>query len=200
MCAVHIEIYIYIQYINILGSGKTFTMFGDEENPNKPSTMGIVPRAVSYILQEIEDNPDVVEARCKVSFLEIYKEQLRDLLDPTKSKKLKIKLQPNGSTWVSNLTETHVLSLIDVLQLLEVANSYRTKAATSMNHTSSRSHMVMSLTIAQKMNDGTVKVGMISFADLAGSEKVRKTNATGNRLKEAQKINYSLTLLGLKNP
>ena len=117
------------------GSGKTFTMFGDESNPKEPKTMGLVPRAVSYMLTEIEDNPDVVEARCKVSFLEIYKEQLRDLLEPNKSTKLNIKLQQNGSTWVSNLTETHVLSLIDVLQLLEVAQSYRTKAATSMNHT-----------------------------------------------------------------
>eukprot|EP01084_Bolivina_argentea_P101281 181621_1 len=158
--------------------------------------MGIIPRSVSYLFSEIEDDPEVLEARIKVSFVEIYKETLRDLLNPSSKKRLQIRLQANDETRISNLTETHVLTLLDVLQLMEVANSYRTKAETSMNHSSSRSHMLMVMTVATRIDDGSIRVGKLNFCDLAGSEKIRKTNATGLRLKEAQKINLSLTILG----
>jgi len=178
------------------GSGKTYTMFGPEGQNAHPEHMGIIPRSISYIFTEIEEDEEILEARIKVSFVEIYKERLRDLLNPSSKKPLTIRLGENGETRISNVTETHVLTLLDVLQLIEVANSFRTKAETSMNHSSSRSHMLMTLTVALRVEDGSIKVGKLNFCDLAGSEKVRKTNATGNRLKEAQQINLSLTILG----
>merc|ERR1719334_345525 len=110
-----------------------------------------------------------MEARIKVSFVEIYKEKLRDLLNPSASDKLTVRMQQNGETRISNVTETYVLSLLDVLQLMEVASGYRTKAETSMNHSSSRSHMLMTLTVALRVDDGSVRVGKLNFCDLAGS-------------------------------
>lgn len=88
-------------------------------------------------------------------------EKLRDLLNPSRKSGLKIKLQSNGETWVSNLTETHVSSLLDVLHLISVASDYRTRAETSMNATSSRSHMLMSLTLAVRCHDGTARVSKL---------------------------------------
>merc|ERR1712228_169187 len=82
------------------------------------------------------------------------------------------------------------------LQLIEVANSNRTKAKTSMNLSSSRSHMLMQVYVNLRFKDDSLSVGRLNFCDLAGSEKVRKTGATGNRLQEAMKINLSLTCLG----
>merc|ERR1712228_1059860 len=82
------------------------------------------------------------------------------------------------------------------LQLIEVANSNRTKAETSMNLSSSRSHMLMQVYVNLRFKDDSLSVGRLNFCDLAGSEKVRKTGATGNRLQEAMKINLSLTILG----
>eukprot|EP01084_Bolivina_argentea_P190115 326800_1 len=178
------------------GSGKTYTMFGPEDNETNPKLMGIIPRSISYIFSEIEDDPNIIEARVKVAFLEIYKEKLRDLLNPKSKKQLKIRLTANNTNKIVNLTETNVLSLLDVLKLIDCANAFRTKAETSMNQSSSRSHMVMILTVAIKVDDGSIRIGKLNFCDLAGSEKVRKTNAKGNRLKEAQKINLSLTILG----
>mmetsp|Transcript_52228 Transcript_52228/g.86420 ORF Transcript_52228/g.86420 Transcript_52228/m.86420 type:complete len:908 (+) Transcript_52228:109-2832(+) len=178
------------------GSGKTYTMVGPEGQNGDPQHMGIIPRSVSYIFAEIEQDEEIMEARIKVSFVEIYKEKLRDLLNPSSKKNLAVRLGENGQSRISNVTETYVLTLLDVLQLMEVANSYRTKAETSMNHSSSRSHMLMQLTVALRVEDGSIRVGKLNFCDLAGSEKVRKTKATGERLKEAQQINLSLTILG----
>eukprot|EP01083_Nonionella_stella_P013942 39233_1 len=187
------------------GSGKTYTMFGPEGDSDDPQAMGIIPRSVAHIFSGIEEDPNIIDARIKVSFLEIYKEQLRDLLNPSrkkKSKKKKIKKpllireMQNGETRVLNLKEKNVKTLLDVLSLIEVANSYRTKAETSMNHSSSRSHMLMTLTVTLRMEDGSMHVGKLNFCDLAGSERIHKTNATGDRLKEAMKINLSLTILG----
>eukprot|EP01084_Bolivina_argentea_P287385 493131_1 len=89
------------------GSGKTYTMFGPEDDHSHPQKMGIIPRSVSYIFSEIEEDPDIIEARIKVSFVEIYKEKLRDLLNPSSKKALSIRLQPNDETRIANVTETH---------------------------------------------------------------------------------------------
>ena len=177
------------------GSGKTFTMFGPENDPSHPQLMGVIPRAVSYIFSTLENDENIKEARISVSFLEIYKEEVIDLMNPA-HKNMKIKLQASGETWVSGLTECQATSLLDVLQLIADASANRTRAATNMNATSSRSHMLMSLKLAAKVQDGSARVSKLHFADLAGSEKVRKTGVSGDRLKEAQKINLSLTQLG----
>ena len=142
-------------------------MLGDESDPSHVEKMGIIPRCISFVFAEIQDNPNIKEATVQVSFCEIYKEKLRDLLTPSQ-KNLKVKLQKNGDTRVSNLTEKAVTCLLDVLKLLEIASANRTRAQTNMNATSSRSHMLMTLTMTMKMNDDSVRIGRVNFADLAG--------------------------------
>ena len=131
------------------GSGKTFSMLGDESDPMSTDKMGMIPRAVSYIFNEIQENTSIIEANVKVQFVEIYKEKLRDLLDPT-NKALALKMNKQGDTIITNLTSKLVTTLLDVLQLIEIASNYRTRANTSMNATSSRSHMVMIIVLKLK--------------------------------------------------
>ena len=159
-----------------VGSGKTFSMLGDESNHKNIALMGIIPRSISYIINEIAQSNEIKESAISVSFVEIYNETLKDLLDTKKV--LKISSNRKGDTYIGNLTEKKVFTVIDVLQLIELANKMRTKAATKMNVTSSRSHMVMTvkLNLKYENDDGyVIKFGKINFADLAGSEKFRKT-------------------------
>merc|ERR1712087_318630 len=111
--------------------------------------------------------------------------------------KLRVRTLPNGSTIIQNLYEEECESLIDVLSLIRTASQNRTTSATTMNHTSSRSHLVMMTNVTQKMQDGSTRLSRLNFADLAGSEKVKKTQASGKRLEEAKMINKSLTQLGI---
>src|SRR5690606_16861521 len=126
------------------GSGKTYTMLGpEEENEENNKNMGLIPRCICYILSELNLRPNILSYTIQISFLEIYKEKLKDLLNPTNTN-IKIKLKPNGNdTYISNLSKIQVYSLMDVLSLLEIATNHRTKAETNMNSTSSRSHMIM---------------------------------------------------------
>lgn len=160
----------------------------------------------------------------KVSFLEIYLEKLRDLLSDSlsiedsnrnkrsnkkvvhksrkakqkekESKKLRIRTLPNGSTMIQNLVSVEVDSLMEVLGLIQKTSMLRTTSATNMNAHSSRSHFLMLVEVQQKMANGSTKISKLNFADLAGSEKVKKTGASGIRMSEAQSINKSLSHLG----
>jgi len=182
------------------GSGKTHTMIGPEEKYSAQDS-GIIPRAANFFFHAIENSPDVETAELKVSFLEIYKDHLRDL-HPNRSGKslpdLKIRQRMNNETFVENLNETTVTSLGQVLKLIQIANSHRTMAATAMNKTSSRSHLITTfyLKLRKTPQAGGHKLSAkVNFIDLAGSEKVKKTGASGQRLKEAQSINSGLSTL-----
>ncbi|MES1908328.1 MAG: hypothetical protein MHM6MM_001283 [Cercozoa sp. M6MM] len=179
------------------GSGKTFSMFGaDVKNPES-ELAGIIPRSTRALFEGIERDDDVEEVTIKVSFLEIYREKIRDLLNPTPPPKpLKVREQRDGSTFVEGLTEVFVTSVEEVFDLIRVGGGNRAVAATSMNADSSRSHSLLVLRVEQKMKDGSTRSGKLNFADLAGSEKVRKTGASGETLEEAKKINQSLSALG----
>ena len=131
--------------------GKTYSMYGDAASKS-PESMGIIPRSISYIFTEIEQNEHIIEAQIKVSFVEIYKEKLNDLLNPTSTKQLKIRLNKQNETEIAHLTQSHVVSLLDVLKLIDIATNHRTSAETEMNATSSRSHMVMILTLQIKVS------------------------------------------------
>jgi len=111
--------------------------------------------------------------------------------------KLRIRTLPNGSTIIQNLYEEECANLMDVLALIQKASQNRTTSATSMNQTSSRSHLLFMVGIEQKMQDGSTRLSKLNFADLAGSEKVKKTEASGTRLEEAKMINKSLSQLGI---
>ena len=156
---------------------------------------GIIPRACQFIFQHISKNPDHCEFKVTCSFLEIYKEVIKDLLNP-KGVNLKVRETPTRGVWVEGLYETEVNSHLEVLRLLHQGEEHRAVASTNMNSVSSRSHSLFILTVTQKTRDGAVKIGKLNLADLAGSEKVGKTGASGETLEEAKKINQSLSALG----
>lgn len=159
------------------------------------SLAGIVPRACKFIFEHVARNPDHCEFKVTCSFLEIYKEIIKDLLVP-KGVNLKVRETPTRGVWVEGLSETEVTSHMEVLRLLHQGEEHRATASTNMNSVSSRSHSLFILTVSQKTRDGATKIGRLNLADLAGSERVGKTGASGETLEEAKKINQSLSALG----
>lgn len=180
------------------GSGKSYSMmgYGEEE--------GVIPRICRNMFERIE----AVQTRDKnmavtveVSYLEIYNERVRDLLNPSTKGNLKVREHPSTGPYVEDLAKLVVRSFAEIDHLMDEGNKARTVAATNMNETSSRSHAVFTLTLTQKRHDvetnmDTEKVAKISLVDLAGSERATSTGATGARLKEGAEINRSLSTLG----
>jgi kinesin family protein 5 len=130
--------------------------------------------------------------------LEIYRETLRDLLNPANSAKLQIR-EHKKKIWVEHLSEEYVSAAEDVMELIQSGEKLRATSATGMNETSSRSHSVFILRVESRpegMGGSAARSAVLNLIDLAGSERVGKTGATGQTLKEAQKINQSLSALG----
>lgn len=175
-------------------SGKTFTMQGvliqDE-------LKGIVPRVVDEIFTFIGDSPENLEFIVKIQMLEIYMEEIRDLLNPNSKKKIRIRQSPNKGVYVENLAEVCVVDNLDVQTYYNQGIQNRSIGRTNMNAVSSRSHMITILSITQKDTiENTIKRGKFYLIDLAGSEKVGKTGVSGQALEEAKLINKSLLWLG----
>eukprot|EP01094_Clydonella_sp_ATCC50884_P019038 TRINITY_DN3635_c0_g2_i2.p1 TRINITY_DN3635_c0_g2~~TRINITY_DN3635_c0_g2_i2.p1 ORF type:complete len:1107 (-),score=368.20 TRINITY_DN3635_c0_g2_i2:148-3303(-) len=175
------------------GAGKSFTMFGPDISA--PKDRGIIPRSCNHIFRHIAEDTEGNEYTIKCSFLEIYKEVVNDLLNPSK-KNLKVRETPSRGVWVDGLTEEYVTCEQDVYDLIKLGEKSRAVSSTNMNATSSRSHSLFILKLHQKSTDGSTKEGKLNLADLAGSEKVGKTGASGDTLEEAKKINQSLSALG----
>lgn len=175
------------------GAGKSYTMMGDL---NSDSTKGVVPRIAEQIFNYIsQEGSPTTQFVVGVSYMEIYMEKIRDLLDQNKIN-LPINDGPKGP-FVKDLTQIYVNEVNEVYTAMQVGQQARATASTNMNLESSRSHSIFVLTIQQKdVNTGTEKTGMLYLVDLAGSEKVGKTGATGQTLEEAKKINTSLSCLG----
>ncbi|CAO3685378.1 unnamed protein product [Umbelopsis ramanniana] len=177
------------------GSGKTFTMMGadiDDEN-----TKGIIPRIIEQIFQSIMISPANMEFTVKVSYMEIYMEKVRDLLNPSQDN-LPIHEDKSKGVYVKGLLEVYVSSTEEVYEVMRRGSENRVVASTNMNAESSRSHSIVMIAITQKnLDTGAAKSGKLYLVDLAGSEKVGKTGASGQTLEEAKKINKSLTALGM---
>ena len=176
------------------GAGKSFSMSGSDVTHVEHK--GIIPRACDHIFQHIAQDLAGTEYTLKCSFLEIYKENIHDLLDPEAASSLKVRETPSRGVWVQGLSEHFVTSVEDIIELLQTGEKYRAVSATNMNAVSSRSHSLFILTLIQRNPDGSTKEGKLNLADLAGSEKVGKTGASGDTLEEAKKINQSLSALG----
>lgn len=173
------------------GSGKTHTMFGrldSEEN------LGIIPRCCMMLFDLMENDEDGVEFTCSCSMLEIYREELNDLLS-RQVVPLQIKENRNGGVFVEGLTHEYVTDPEQVLELIDLGNKAKVVASTKMNSESSRSHTIVVLDVVKKTRDGAALKGRLNLVDLAGSEKIKKTGAQGDTLEEAKKINLSLTAL-----
>ncbi|XP_046369590.2 kinesin-like protein KIF28P isoform X1 [Haliotis rufescens] len=179
------------------GSGKSYSMIG--YNANK----GIVPITCGELFKAIDDNEDNdKQLRVSFSMLEIYNEQVRDLLAKGKQQigGLKVRLNPKIGFYVEGLKLVPVKNYKQIEKLMEQGTYNRTTASTNMNATSSRSHMVITIKFEQvfpnAMGQSTTKSSEINLVDLAGSERANSTGATGDRLKEGSAINQSLSSLG----
>uniref|UniRef100_A0A673XNR9 Kinesin family member 4 n=1 Tax=Salmo trutta TaxID=8032 RepID=A0A673XNR9_SALTR len=178
------------------GSGKTFSMGGTytSAQENEP-TVGVIPRVVRMIFQEREKHTDC-ESSLIVSYLEIYNEEILDLLCPSASKDkpstINIREDPKEGIKIVGLTERQVMSAHEMVGCLELGNSARTVGSTAMNAASSRSHAIFTITLEQSDN----VVSKLHLVDLAGSERQKKTKAEGDRLKEGISINRGLLSLG----
>ncbi|CAG8949955.1 hypothetical protein HYFRA_00004287 [Hymenoscyphus fraxineus] len=179
------------------GSGKSYSMMG--YGPDA----GVIPKICQDMFERIGNLQKENSWRCtvEVSYLEIYNERVRDLLNPSTKGNLKVREHPSTGPYVEDLAKLVVSSFNEIEHLMDEGNKARTVAATSMNETSSRSHAVFTLTLTQKKHDKETnlameKVAKISLVDLAGSERANSTGATGARLKEGAEINRSLSTLG----
>ena len=176
------------------GTGKTHTMEG---NIHVPGQEGIIPRSVAALFGGVAQADETVEFTFKVSYVEIYMEKIRDLLDPHRMKNnLTIREDKANGIYIAGVTEEYVTSVEELLQCMQSGAFNRATAATGMNEGSSRSHSVFTITVGQKDQTSSTKSGKLVLVDLAGSEMVRKTGASGQQLEEAKTINKSLSALG----
>uniref|UniRef100_A0A4W2D5V2 Kinesin family member 27 n=1 Tax=Bos indicus x Bos taurus TaxID=30522 RepID=A0A4W2D5V2_BOBOX len=189
------------------GSGKTYTIGGGHVASVVEGQKGIIPRAIQEIFQNISGKPSI-DFNIKVSYIEVYKEDLRDLLElETSVKDLHIREDEKGNTVIVGAKECQVESADEVMSLLEMGNAARHTGTTQMNEHSSRSHAIFTISLCQvdknrkTAEDGSWHshrhiVSKFHFVDLAGSERVTKTGNTGERFKESIQINSGLLALG----
>jgi len=195
------------------GSGKSFSMMGTDSDPN---LKGIIPQLNDDLFVKLQEKLFVMREKAEkdnsnaktkfmvsVSFLEVYNEEIKDLLNPS-DRKLKIHEHPKQGIYVEDLCELVVRDSKDLLKLIYQGNAVRRVAATKMNEESSRSHSVFTIKIEQQTvtelaggvtREQTIKA-KLNLVDLAGSERAAKTGASGSTLKEGANINLSLMALG----
>lgn len=182
------------------GTGKTYTMEGCKSSlsTTEGDERGVIPKSFEQIFTHISRTTDK-QHLVRASYLEIYQEEIRDLLDKDPRKRYELKESKEIGVYVKGLRSFVCKSVKEIEHVMQVGNRNRTIGATDMNEHSSRSHAIFMITV--EMSDlcsakGQVRVGKLNLVDLAGSERQAKTGATGDRLKEASKINLSLSALG----
>ncbi|XP_062214569.1 kinesin-like protein KIN-12G [Phragmites australis] len=188
------------------GSGKTHTMLGDIENGTRRNNVncGMTPRVFEHLFSRIQKDKEIrrdekLRFTCKCSFLEIYNEQILDLLNPN-AVNLHIREDAKKGVHVENLTEHEISNAREAMQQLIEGAANRKVAATNMNRASSRSHSVFTCLIESKWESQGInhhRFSRLNLVDLAGSERQKSSGAEGERLKEATNINKSLSTLGL---
>ncbi|XP_071774794.1 kinesin-like protein KIF3B [Centroberyx gerrardi] len=178
------------------GTGKTYTMEGVR---NDPERRGVIPNSFDHIFTHISRSQNQ-QYLVRASYLEIYQEEIRDLLSKDQSRRLELKERPDSGVYVKDLSSFVTKSVREIEHVMNVGNQNRSVGATNMNEHSSRSHAIFVITIecSELGVDGEnhIRVGKLNLVDLAGSERQTKTGAQGERLKEATKINLSLSALG----
>lgn len=181
------------------GTGKTYTMQGAWMDPEK---RGVIPNAFDHIFTHISRSQSDKQYLVRSSYLEIYLEEIRDLLDPKHgtTRSLELRESPESGVYVRDLTSCVCKSIKEIEEVMNMGNQARAVGATDMNEHSSRSHALFLITVecSQPGPDGRkhIRVGRLNLVDLAGSERQTKTGVQGERLKEAAKINLSLSALG----
>lgn len=190
------------------GSGKTHTMYGRKVSVLTSDEEGIIPRALRYMFQSIETEHQTKSVQLKVSFLEIYNDEIRDLLHlDIPSAEITIREDGDGRIFFTGAKEEIVNDIRNVFSLLEQGSLARSTAETLMNESSSRSHAIFTVNLdileAPREDDesgvrkaSTRVLSKLQLVDLAGSERAKRTGAVGQRLKESVGINQGLLALG----
>lgn len=181
------------------GTGKTHTMCGDYQNELSEES-GIIPRVLNELFKALEDDSLNGDYMVKCSFIELYNEELKDLLS-NEDRKLRIfennvRSNNSNSILIKNLTEEYILTSKDGFEILKKGVTRRKTASTKLNDFSSRSHTIFSINLYRKQNDEIFKVSKMNLVDLAGSENITRSGAINQRAKEAGSINQSLLTLG----
>uniref|UniRef100_A0A8C1RC21 Kinesin-like protein n=1 Tax=Cyprinus carpio TaxID=7962 RepID=A0A8C1RC21_CYPCA len=175
------------------GCGKTYTMLGTDREP------GIYVRTLNDLFKAIEETSDDMQYSVSMSYLEIYNEMIRDLLNPS-SGFLDLREDSKGEIQVTGITEVSTINAREVMELLMKGNKQRTQEPTAANQTSSRSHAVLQVGVRQQSRCRDilqeVRFARLFMIDLAGSERASQTQNRGQRLKEGAHINRSLLALG----
>ena len=178
------------------GTGKTYTMEGIRSEPNN---RGVIPNSFEHIFSHISKSANQ-QYLVRASYLEIYQEEIRDLLSKNQGKQLPLKERPDTGVYVKDLSSFVCKSVSEIEHVMSVGNQNRSVGPTNMNEHSSRSHAIFIITVecSQLDEEGNshIRVGKLNLVDLAGSERQSKTGAQGERFKEATKINLSLSALG----
>ena len=178
------------------GTGKTFTMEGIRGDP---VLKGVIPNSFEHIFNHIAKSVNQ-QFLVRASYLEIYQEEVRDLLSKDQSRYLELRERPDTGVYVKDLSSFVCKSVSEIEHVMSVGNQNRAVGPTNMNEHSSRSHAIFIITVECSELDAEgnshIRVGKLNLVDLAGSERQAKTGATGDRLKEATKINLSLSALG----
>eukprot|EP01061_Rhynchopus_euleeides_P002118 TRINITY_DN11623_c0_g1_i3.p1 TRINITY_DN11623_c0_g1~~TRINITY_DN11623_c0_g1_i3.p1 ORF type:complete len:804 (+),score=358.61 TRINITY_DN11623_c0_g1_i3:301-2712(+) len=188
-------------------SGKTYTMTGGDDFKN-PAKRGVIPRFLDGLfarMQGKEATQGNVHFKLEASYMEIYNEQVKDLLNPGRGKRLQVREHPEKGPFADGVKTKQILSPQAILQVLESGNKMRHTRSTKMNDTSSRSHAILQLHLTQYVTEEAVNeeegpmtstiVSKINLVDLAGSERQKSTGAEGGGLKEAIHINTALHCL-----
>jgi len=206
------------------GSGKTFTMGTDVALASSKDQQGIIPRVIQTLFSEVEKRKANTEFIIKVSFIEIYNEEIRDLLDPQGQSKIIIRELTRGIPSLCGQREERVIDYDSIFKLLETGAIHRRTRSTLMNESSSRSHAIFTINIEQHLiedlyqnnnkdpSDSPASAPTVSvesqnspqefttakfhFVDLAGSERIKKTGAEGDSMHEGISINKALFVLG----
>ncbi|XP_060951492.1 kinesin-like protein KIF19 [Limanda limanda] len=175
------------------GCGKTYTMLGTDKEP------GIYVRTLNDLFRAIEETSDDMLYSVSMSYLEIYNEMIRDLLNPS-SGFLDLREDSKGEIQVAGITEVSTINAQEIMELLMKGNKQRTQEPTAANQTSSRSHAVLQVDVRQQSRCRDVlqevRFARLFMIDLAGSERAAQTQNRGQRLKEGAHINRSLLALG----
>jgi len=178
------------------GTGKTYTMEGVKDDQ---SQRGVIPNSFDHIFSHIAKSENQ-QYLVRASYLEIYLEDVRDLLAKDQTKNLELKERPDTGIYVKDLSSFVCKSVSEIEHVMAVGNQNRSVGKTEMNEHSSRSHAIFIITVECSELDAEgqahIRVGKLNLVDLAGSERQAKTGAVGDRLKEATKINLSLSALG----
>ncbi|XP_031417739.1 kinesin-like protein KIF19 isoform X2 [Clupea harengus] len=174
------------------GAGKTYTMLGVDSEP------GIYVRTLNDLFKDIEACKDEMDCSVYMSYLEIYNEMIRDLLNPS-SGYLDLREDAKGEIRIAGITEFSTSCAKEIMALLTKGNKQRTQEPTAANKTSSRSHAILQVTVKQRSRvkniNEEVRMGKLFMVDLAGTERASQTQNRGMRMKEGAHINRSLLAL-----